>query len=149
MGRDELYIRNSPLKKGARQWLTALPFVLPGLLLVSAFILYPMLFTLRISLSEYRIVQGQISFIGFEKYKAALMSGSRFWYALRNNVLYALITATSSIAVIAPSAPLLPALVPARSIACSIFSVVTTLKVTGTPVDMLACAIPLAASLQT
>ena len=92
MGRDQYSLRKSPLKKGVRQWLKALPFILPGLLLVSAFILYPMLFTLRISLSEYRIVQGQISFIGFENYKAVLMSGSRFWYALRNNVLYALIT---------------------------------------------------------
>lgn len=92
MGRDQYSLRKSPLKKGVRQWLKALPFFLPGLLLVCAFILYPMLFTLRISLSEYKIVQGQISFIGLENYKAVLTGGSRFWYALRNNLLYALVT---------------------------------------------------------
>ena len=37
-----------------------------------------------------------------------------------------------SIAEIAESYPLFPAFVPARSIACSIFSVVTTPKITGT-----------------
>ena len=92
MGRDQYSLRKSPLKKGVRQWLKALPFILPGLLLVCAFILYPMLFTLRISLSEYKIVQGQINFIGLENYKAVLTGGSRFWYALRNNLLYALVT---------------------------------------------------------
>ena len=37
----------------------------------------------------------------------------------------------------------------ARSMACSMFSVVTTPKVTGTPVCRLTCAMPLAASLHT
>ena len=92
MQREALTVRKSPLKKGARQWLSALPFVLPGLILVTVFILYPMVFTLRISLSEYRIVQGEINYIGLENFKSVLTSGSRFWYALRNNALYALVT---------------------------------------------------------
>ncbi|MCR5279849.1 MAG: sugar ABC transporter permease [Lachnospiraceae bacterium] len=83
------------MKKGNRSFReikTALPFIVPGLLLVSVFILYPMLFTIRISLSEYRIVQGEINFIGLENFKNVFASGSRFWYALRNNLLYALVT---------------------------------------------------------
>ena len=56
---------------------------------------------------------------------------------------------TSSIAAIAASAPLLPAFVPARSIACSMFSVVMTPNVTGTPVWRPTCAMPLAVSLHT
>lgn len=80
------------MRKGTKKIVTAMPFVLPGLVLVAAFVLYPMLFTLRISLSEYKIVQGEIHFIGLENFKAVLMSGSRFWYALRNNVLYAVVT---------------------------------------------------------
>ena len=47
------------------------------------------------------------------------------------------------------SAPLLPAFVPARSIACSMFSVVMTPNVTGTPVWRPTCAMPLAVSLHT
>lgn len=84
--------RASPVGKGARAWLTALPFVLPGLLLVAVFVLYPMFFTIRISLSEYKIVQGEISFLGLDNFKNVLMGSSRFWYAYRNNFLYALVT---------------------------------------------------------
>ena len=50
---------------------------------------------------------------------------------------------------VAQSNPLLPALVPARSIACSIVSVVTMPNITGTPLSSDTWAMPLAASLQT
>lgn len=83
---------NAAFKKGTKEWLTAIPFVLPGLLLVLVFVIYPMFFTIRISLSEYKIVQGNITFIGLENFKSVLSGGSRFWYAYRNNFLYALIT---------------------------------------------------------
>lgn len=82
----------SSLAKGARSWLSAAPFVLPGLLLVLAFVVYPMIFTIRIALSEYHIVQGEITFIGLENFKNVLSGGSRFWYAYRNNFLYAIVT---------------------------------------------------------
>ena len=52
----------SSVKKGLRAYAAAAPFVLPGLLLVLAFVIYPMFFTIRIALSEYRIVQGEITF---------------------------------------------------------------------------------------
>ena len=82
----------SSFKKGLRAYAAAAPFVLPGLLLVLAFVVYPMFFTIRIALSEYKIVQGEIIFIGWENFKSVLSSGSRFWYAYRNNFLYALVT---------------------------------------------------------
>ena len=82
----------SSVKKGLRAYAAAAPFVLPGLLLVLAFVIYPMFFTIRIALSEYRIVQGEITFIGLENFKNVLSGGSRFWYAYRNNFLYALVT---------------------------------------------------------
>jgi multiple sugar transport system permease protein len=71
----------------------AMPFVLPGLLLVCIFVLYPMIFTLRIAFSEYQIVQGNITFTGLSNFIRILTdSGSRFWYALRNNLLYGIVT---------------------------------------------------------
>ena len=80
-------------KKGVRGWVAALPFILPGLILVGLFVLYPMLFTIRISLSNYKIVQGQIDFVGLKNYISILTDASgRFWYAYRNNFLYALVT---------------------------------------------------------
>ena len=59
-------------KKGLRAYAAAAPFVLPGLLLVLAFVVYPMFFTIRIALSEYKIVQGEIIFIGWENFKSVL-----------------------------------------------------------------------------
>ncbi len=80
------------VNRSLKEFGTALPFVLPGLLLVSVFILYPMLFTIRISLSDYKIVTGDIDFIGLLNFKNVFASGSKFWFALRNNVLYAIVT---------------------------------------------------------
>lgn len=56
---------------------------------------------------------------------------------------------TVSIALRAQSNPLLPDLVPARSMACSIFSVVSTPNSTGIPVWRETWAIPLETSLHT
>lgn len=84
--------RSKRVKKGLRGWLTASPFVLPGLILVLAFVVYPMFFTIRIALSEYKIVQGDITFIGLENFRNVLLAGPHFWYAYRNNFLYAIVT---------------------------------------------------------
>ena len=71
----------------------ALPFVLPGLILVCVFILYPMLKNIQISLSEYKIVEGKMDFVGFDNYKELFTEPQRrFWYAYRNNILYAVVT---------------------------------------------------------
>eukprot|EP01022_Parablepharisma_sp_SALTPOND_P024123 TRINITY_DN5305_c1_g4_i2.p1 TRINITY_DN5305_c1_g4~~TRINITY_DN5305_c1_g4_i2.p1 ORF type:complete len:914 (+),score=247.13 TRINITY_DN5305_c1_g4_i2:98-2839(+) len=56
---------------------------------------------------------------------------------------------TISMAARAASEPLLPALVPARSMACSMVSVVNTPKITGTPVSRLTWATPLETSAAT
>ncbi len=74
-------------------WRYAYPFVLPGLILISIFVIFPMIFTLRIAFSNYQIVQGKISFIGLENFKTIFTeSNKEFWYAYRNNFLYAIVT---------------------------------------------------------
>jgi multiple sugar transport system permease protein len=85
--------RKRGLKKGLKGILTALPFILPGLLLVGVFVLYPMIFTIRISLSDFQIVKKEITWVGLDNFKKVLLDNdSRFWYAFRNNFLYAIIT---------------------------------------------------------
>lgn len=74
-------------------WRYAYPFVLPGLILISVFVIFPMIFTLRIAFSNYQIVQGKISFVGLENFKTIFTeSNKEFWYAYRNNFLYAIVT---------------------------------------------------------
>ncbi len=86
-------ITSKRIVKGAHGWMSALPFVLPGLILVAIFIIYPMFFTIRVSLSKYQIVQGEIDFVGLKNYiNIFTESSSRFWYAYRNNFLYAIVT---------------------------------------------------------
>lgn len=71
----------------------ALPFILPGLVLVCVFVLYPMFFNIRISFSDYHIVEGTMDFTGFKNYLSLFNeSEGRFWLAYRNNLLYGLVT---------------------------------------------------------
>lgn len=83
---------NKIKNKKIKNLIYALPFVLPGLTLVSVFVLYPMFFTIYISLSDYNIVTRNITFIGFGNYMEIFKLGSEFWYAVRNNMLYAIVT---------------------------------------------------------
>lgn len=85
--------RRKKRKKGIKCWITALPFIMPGLILVSVFIIYPMFYTLRISLSDFNIVKNEIHFIGLDNFVSVLTDEThRFYYAYRNNILYAIVT---------------------------------------------------------
>jgi multiple sugar transport system permease protein len=86
------------IKNGIREWKAAAPFVAPGLILVALFILYPMMRNILLSLSEYHLVKQEMTFIGFTNYKN-LFTGyqGRFWYAFRNNLLYALVTTPAAL----------------------------------------------------
>ena len=71
----------------------AAPFVLPGLVLACVFVLYPMVFNIRISFSDYQIVQRTMSWVGLDNYRALFTeTGDRLWLAIRNNFLYAVVT---------------------------------------------------------
>jgi multiple sugar transport system permease protein len=71
----------------------AAPFVLPGLVLACVFVLYPMVFNIRISFSQYQIVQRTMSWVGLDNYIAIFTErGDRLLLAIRNNFLYAVVT---------------------------------------------------------
>lgn len=81
------------LHRRLRNWLPAAPFVLPGLILACVFILYPMLFNIRISFSNYQIVQRSMTWVGLDNYIALFTErGDRLLLAIRNNFLYAFVT---------------------------------------------------------
>lgn len=80
-------------RRRVRNLLPAMPFVLPGLLLACVFVIYPMLFNIRISFSSYQIVQRTMTWNGIENYIALFTErGDRLLLAIRNNFLYALVT---------------------------------------------------------
>lgn len=57
-------------KSRVRNMGTAAFFVLPGLILVCVFILYPMFFNIRISFSNYDIVKRTMTWTGFDNFSA-------------------------------------------------------------------------------
>ena len=80
-------------RKRVRNLGPAAPFVLPGLLLACVFVFYPMFFNIRISFSDYHIVERTIVWAGLKNYLALFAeTGDRLLLAVRNNFLYALVT---------------------------------------------------------
>ncbi len=80
-------------RKRVRNLVPAAPFVLPGLLLACVFVFYPMFFNIRISFSDYHIVERTITWAGLKNYLALFAeTGDRLLLAVRNNFLYALVT---------------------------------------------------------
>jgi multiple sugar transport system permease protein len=89
---------HSPLtmhtKRRYSDLLPALIFLLPGLILFLLFFLGPMLYSLRISFFEWKIVHpDQSVFVGLRNYQRAL-SDSIFQRAILNTLAYTVITVT-------------------------------------------------------
>ncbi|UJL45397.1 sugar ABC transporter permease [Virgibacillus sp. NKC19-16] len=69
-----------------RQKLTPYLFLLPGCVILGAFIFYPMLQAIWLSLTEYNMIQ-DAEFIGVENYQN-LFQDSLFWQTLTNTFIY-------------------------------------------------------------
>lgn len=81
-----------PNKRHYSDLLPALIFLLPGLLLFVLFFIGPMVYSLRISFFEWRIVHpDQSVFVGLDNYQRAL-SDSIFQRAIVNTLAYTVIT---------------------------------------------------------
>jgi len=96
MTRQKLLSIKDPRINGTqrmRDTVSAVPFIIPGLILASVFIIYPMLLTLRLSVSEFQIVRGEYTFVCLDNFISLLSDPqNRFFYAYRNNLLYAFVT---------------------------------------------------------
>lgn len=78
--------------KTARDTVTAYLFILPALLFMVVWLVYPMLSALNISLRNWNLMPNAASpFIGLANYLTAF-SDQVFWMALKNTAVYALVT---------------------------------------------------------
>jgi multiple sugar transport system permease protein len=98
-------LKNRPLSthqamrssRSSSDLIPALIFLLPGLVLFALFFLGPMLYSLRISFFEWKIVHPEQSvFVGFRNYQHAL-SNAIFQRAVLNTLAYTVITVTVKI----------------------------------------------------
>lgn len=80
-------------RRRARQALTAAPFVLPGLVLVLLFVVWPLLRGLQMSLYDWNLpVPERSEFVGLDNFVRAFTGDPVFWVATRNTFLYAIVT---------------------------------------------------------
>lgn len=80
------------LVQGVHQWLTVLPFIGVGLILMAMFTIYPLIRNFQISVSEYNIIANQTgAFIGLKNYYRTF-SDPKWWSALKNTLIYAAVT---------------------------------------------------------
>lgn len=69
-----------------RQKLTPYLFLIPGCIILGAFIFYPMLRAIWLSLTEYNMIQ-DAEFVGLENYET-LFQDDLFWKTLVNTLIY-------------------------------------------------------------
>jgi multiple sugar transport system permease protein len=80
-----------------RNKLVPYAFLLPGLLLLATWIVYPMLKALQISVFDWNLMPGQVSeFIGLDNYIRAFHDGL-FWLSFKNTFIYAVVTVTGQL----------------------------------------------------
>ncbi|MEF9879701.1 MAG: sugar ABC transporter permease [Clostridia bacterium] len=85
-------MQNVGFRKGLRQWAQVLPFIGPGLLLLGIFVVYPLIRNIIISLSTYDILKNTTTaYVGYQNY-ANMFSDPKYLIALRNTLLYTLVT---------------------------------------------------------
>ncbi|WP_438432397.1 carbohydrate ABC transporter permease [Gorillibacterium sp. sgz500922] len=82
------------LKKGGREWLAVLPFIILGVAGTLVFVVYPMIKNILISFQDYSIMpNAKNPFIGLDNYKFAFNDPNhRFYMAVKNTVLNVVLT---------------------------------------------------------
>ena len=79
--------------------MVALPFVVPGLVLVLLFVVWPLIKGIQMSLFHWNLVLPERSeFVGLDNFARAFTQDPTFWVSARNTVLYAVITVPLQIA---------------------------------------------------
>lgn len=81
--------KNSTISKGKRsERRAAYIFTVPAMFLLVAFLVVPVLYTVRYSLFQYKIIRPEgMTFIGLGNY-IRLFSDEKFWLALKNTVYF-------------------------------------------------------------
>lgn len=81
-------------KKGFKQWIAVLPFIVLGVAGTAVFVIYPMIKNILISFQDYSIMPNAINpYIGFENYISAFTDpNNKVWMAIKNTFLNVFVT---------------------------------------------------------
>jgi len=97
----------------------AVVFLIPSLVLIAVFIVYPIMDTLRISLYQWNGISADKVFIGLDNWKALLKDG-RFWRSFSNNIKIMIL----SILIQIPIGLLLATFLDAGGKKCNVFKII-------------------------
>ncbi|MCI0519042.1 MAG: sugar ABC transporter permease [Chloroflexi bacterium] len=90
---------NASFSKFFIRLMTAVPFLLPGVALYTAFILLPMIYSFRVSFYDWKVLNPSLStWAGLENYTRAL-GDPIFRRAVLNTLIYALVTVPAQIVI--------------------------------------------------
>ncbi|TXK19699.1 carbohydrate ABC transporter permease [Homoserinibacter sp. GY 40078] len=105
-----------------RQLATAAPFVLPGLILVLVFVVWPLIRGIQMSLYDWNLpAPSRSEFIGLDNFVRAFTQDPTFWVAVRNTFLYAIVTVPIQIVLGLGAAVLLNGRIRGRTIYRALF----------------------------
>ncbi|HWI52852.1 MAG TPA: sugar ABC transporter permease [Symbiobacteriaceae bacterium] len=108
-------------RRVVREWLAVLPFLLPGLALFLIFILWPLAQGMRVSFYNWSIMPGaEQEFVGLANYKRAFVDPV-VYVAVKNTLLYTVITVPGQMALGLLGALLLNAAIPWRGLFRSLY----------------------------
>ena len=80
------------MRRSTRQKLSGVMLVLPAMLLILGMMLYPTLWSVRISLSsKSSVLRGNYSFVGLENF-SKMITDDKLWYAIQNTVMFVVVT---------------------------------------------------------
>jgi multiple sugar transport system permease protein len=92
-----------PLKKtlwhAARYNLTALAFISPWLIGFLLFMAYPILESLRLSFTDFRLLEDNYNYVGFKNFVFIFTRDSTFIKAVKNTLLYAILSVPINLSV--------------------------------------------------
>lgn len=84
--------------RGRSEWLSALLFLSPALIVVSVFIFFPIVFSFYLSFHEWNMFGGERAFVGLQNY-AALLGSAEFWQVFGTTTIYTIATVPVNMAV--------------------------------------------------
>ncbi len=86
-------VRTDPSRsaRAGRDGLTALLFLSPTLLLVSVFIVFPIVFSFYLSFHEWNMFTAEQAFVGLDNYRR-MFESAEFWKVFKNTIIYTVAT---------------------------------------------------------
>jgi len=84
-----MYRELTNARRNRSDWLSALAFLSPTLVVSGAFVVFPLLFSFYLSFHTWNMFSSQATFVGLDNYRK-IATSEEFWAVLKNTAVYTL-----------------------------------------------------------